>query len=126
MGINKFVSAILGNLPLTVYGDGNQTRDFTFISDVVEANLLAAKNPESNQVFNIGGGSRISVKDLIFTIETAANKTATTCHTESQKGDARDTLADNSNARKYLGWQPRVAIKEGIEKYVQWHTNRIN
>jgi len=126
MAINKFVSNILNGKPITVYGDGKQTRDFTFISDVVEANLLAAKFSENGTVFNIGGGSRISVKDLIFTIETAAGKKAVFSHTESQKGDARDTLADNSNARHQLGWQPRAAIKEGIEKYVQWHTNRIN
>jgi UDP-glucose 4-epimerase len=63
MGINKFVSAILENLTITVFGDGNQTRDFTYISDIVEANVLAAKFSENGIVFNIGGGSRISVKD---------------------------------------------------------------
>ena len=126
MGINKFVSAIEENLPITVYGDGNQTRDFTYISDVVEANILAAKFPENGRVFNIGGGSRISVKDLIVALENATEKKAISSYTEVQKGDAKDTLADNSSARKHLGWQPRVAIKEGIEKYVQWYTNRMN
>jgi UDP-glucose 4-epimerase len=126
MGIHLFVSAIMENHPVTIYGDGNQTRDFTYISDVVEANLLAAKFSENGKLFNIGGGSRISVKDLIFTIETAAGKKAIFSHIESQKGDARDTLADNSNASLQLRWQPRVAIKEGIEKYVQWYINRIN
>jgi len=125
MAINKFVSDILKGKPITVYGDGEQTRDFTFISDVEEANLLAAKFSENGTVFNIGGGSRISVKDLIFDIETTVGKKAIFSYTESQKGDARDTLADNSNARHQLGWQPRIAIKEGMEKYVQWHTNRI-
>lgn len=126
MGINKFVSAILENLPITVFGDGSQTRDFTYISDVVEANIVAAQNPENGLVFNIGGGSSISVKDLIFTIQTAAEKKAIINHSESQRGDAKDTLADNSNARKQLGWQPRVGIKEGIEKYVRWYINRMN
>ena len=126
MAINKFVSDILKGKPITVYGDGKQTRDFTFVSDVVEANLLAAKFSENETVFNIGGGSRISVKDLIFDIETAVGKKAIFSHTESQKGDARDTLADNSNARRQLGWRPRVAIREGIEKYVQWRTKKMN
>lgn len=82
MGINKFVSAIMENRPITVFGDGNQTKDFTFIPDVVEANILAANFSENGRVFNIGGGSRISVKDLIFTIETAAEKKAVISYAE--------------------------------------------
>ena len=82
MGINTFVSAIMENRPITVFGDGNQTGDFTFISDVVEANILAANFSENGRVFNIGGGSRISVKDLIFTIETAAEKKAVISYAE--------------------------------------------
>jgi nucleoside-diphosphate-sugar epimerase len=120
MGINKFVSAILHGTPITIYGEGTQTRDFTFISDVVEANMRAAQYPEHGEVFNIGGGNRISVNDLIKEIEKAGKKNAVIRHIEFQKGDALDTLADTTKARKHLGWQPRIPIREGIEKYVQY------
>ena len=119
MGINKFASAIGSGTPLTVYGDGNQTRDFTFISDVVEANLLAARYPESGETFNIGGGNRISVNGLIKEIEKAGKRKAIIRYTEFQKGDALDTLADTTKAREHLGWQPRVPITEGIGKYLR-------
>ena len=119
MGINKFASAIGSGTPLTVYGDGNQTRDFTFISDVVVANLLAARYPESGETFNIGGGNRISVNGLIKEIEKAGKRKAIIRYTEFQKGDALDTLADTTKAREHLGWQPRVPITEGIGKYLR-------
>jgi nucleoside-diphosphate-sugar epimerase len=119
MGIHKFVSAIRNETPITIYGDGKQTRDFTFISDIIEANLLAAKHPGHGQVFNIGGGNRISVKGLIKEIERAAKKKALIQFTEFQKGDAQDTLADTGKARRELRWSPRVSIAEGIERYLQ-------
>jgi len=119
MGINKFVSAIRDGTPITIYGDGNQTRDFTFISDIVEANLLAARYPGSGDTFNIGGGNRISVNDLIKEIEKAGMKKAIVKYTEFQKGDAQDTLADTTKAREHLGWQPRISIPEGIRRYLR-------
>lgn len=119
MGIYKFSSAVRNGKPITIYGDGNQTRDFTFISDVVEANMLAARYPESGDTFNIGGGNRISVNNLIREIEKAGKKRAIVRYAEPQKGDALDTLADTTKARKQLGWKPRVSISEGIGRYVQ-------
>jgi UDP-glucose 4-epimerase len=126
MGIYKFVSAIRNGTPITIYGEGTQTRDFTFVSDAIDANLLAAQYPEHGGAFNIGGGNRISVNDLIKVIEKAGEKRAIIRHIEFQKGDALDTLADTTKARKQLGWQPRVGITEGIEKYVSCSTNRTN
>ena len=66
------------------------------------------------------------MKDLISSIETAAGKKAVISYAEFQKGDAKDTLADNSDARKQLGWQPSAAITDGIETYVQWYSHRMN
>jgi nucleoside-diphosphate-sugar epimerase len=119
MGINKFVSAIWNGTPVTIYSDGNQTRDFTFISDVVEANLLAAGYPDAGESFNIGGGNRISVNDLLKEIEKSGGRKAIVRYTDSQKGDTLDTLADTTKAREKLGWMPRVSISEGIEKYIR-------
>ncbi|MFA5294488.1 MAG: NAD-dependent epimerase/dehydratase family protein [Methanoregulaceae archaeon] len=117
MGINRFVRAILNGEPITIYGDGNQTRDFTYIDDAVEANLLAAMSDARGEVFNIGGGNRISVIELVRAIEAATGKTAHIRHIGEQKGDVQDTWADTGKAEKVLGWQPKVGIKEGLKSY---------
>ncbi|MDO9034777.1 MAG: GDP-mannose 4,6-dehydratase [Methanoregula sp.] len=120
MAINKFVKAITHGDALTLYGDGMQTRDFTFVADVIEANLLAAQNGSSGDVYNIGGGSRITVNDLIREMEQQCQKVAKIVPSSEQKGDTRDTLADNRKARESLGWLPKITVHEGIEQYVRW------
>ena len=118
MAIHKFVRAILNNEEIAVFGDGTQTRDFTFVDDAVEANLLAAENDLVGEVFNIGGGSRISVNGLITMIEDTTEKKAKIEYIEKQKGDVRDTLADVSKAEEMLNWNPGVNIKEGVKRFV--------
>ncbi|RQD84134.1 MAG: NAD-dependent epimerase/dehydratase family protein [Methanocalculus sp. MSAO_Arc2] len=128
MGINKFVRAIHAGKPITIYGDGTQTRDFTYIDDAVEANVAAAlSDPSGNnnsavlgEAFNIGGGNRISVTDLIHAIEDATGRTAILHHAEEQKGDVQDTWADAQKAKRGLGWSAKVRIREGLERYVAW------
>jgi len=120
MAINKFVSAVLKEEEITLYGDGSQTRDFTYISDIVAGNLLAAEYPGSGEVFNLGGGSRISVNDLIREIEANCRKHVKIKFVDQQKGDAADTLADISTTRSALGWSPTISIREGIKKYIEW------
>lgn len=120
MAIQKFVKAILDGEEIIVYGDGNQTRDFTYIGDVVEANILAANSEMEGQVFNVGGGSRISVNELIKLMEDVLGKKANIKNIEKQKGDVRDTWADVSKAEKELGWKPKVKIEEGFRKFVDW------
>ncbi|MCP1663249.1 MAG: NAD-dependent epimerase/dehydratase family protein [Methanocalculus sp. MSAO_Arc1] len=125
MGINKFVKAILKGDPITIYGDGTQTRDFTYIDDAVEANVAAALCDANNsavcgETFNIGGGNRISVRDLIAAIEGATGKTARIEYADEQKGDVQDTWADAQKAEKGLGWSAKVRIHEGLERYVAW------
>ena len=118
MGINKFVHAALNEDVIEVYGDGTQTRDFTFISDIVQANLLAADTDIIGEVFNIGGGSRISVNNLLNLIENAVGKEVHINHIEKQKGDVNHTYADVAKAQKLIGYKPIVTIDEGIEKYI--------
>ena len=120
MGINKFVRAVLNGEAITVYGDGTQTRDFTYIDDVVEANVLAATSDVRGEVFNIGGGNRISVNDLIAAIEAATGKSAAVEHSAEQKGDVKDTRADTRKAAEFLGWHARTGIARGLERYVDW------
>lgn len=126
MAINKFVHTIIQEKPITLFGDGNQTRDFTFISDVVDANIKAAAAGNPGSVFNIGGGSRITVNGLVQEIVKNCGKPANVHHIDQQMGDVIDTLADISKARKNLGWDPHVPIREGIRKYVQWLLDHQN
>lgn len=118
MAINKFVHAALRGDAIEEYGDGNQTRDFTYISDVINANLLAATSDVVGENFNIGGGSRISVNDLVRLIEDAIGKNVKVKRAGTQKGDVRDTYADTSKARKMINYLPVVRIDKGVKMYV--------
>ncbi len=118
MAIHKMASAILNGEEFAIFGDGNQTRDFTYIDDVTEANLLAARGEIQGRAFNIGGGSRISVNDLIKLISKLLNKEAKITYVQEQKGDVRHTLAHIELAEKELGWQPQVEITDGLRRYI--------
>ena len=118
MAIHNFVKAILNGEEITVFGDGTQTRDFTYVDDAVKANILAAESDIIGEVFNIGGGSRISVSELIKSIEDTVGKKANIKYVEKQKGDVRDTLADVSKAEEKLRWKPKANIEEGLKKYI--------
>lgn len=121
MGIHKFVRAILNKQPITIFGDGSQTRDFTYITDIIDANLKAATSPIIGEVFNIGGGSRITVNELIQIIEEKCGKKALIIYGDLQKGDVIDTLADVKNAREKLGWNPHIPVHEGISSFLGWY-----
>jgi len=121
MAIYKFVKAILAGERITLYGDGSQTRDFTFVEDIVNANLKAATSSISGVVFNIGGGSRITVNDLIQIIEKTCGKKGIILYQNPQKGDVTDTLADITKARNNLDWVPQVSIQEGINSFLDWY-----
>ena len=119
MAIHKFVRAIFDDDTITAFGDGTQTRDFTFVDDAVEANLLAAKNDLVGDAFNIGGGSRISVNKLIKKVEKIIGNKAKVEYMEKQKGDVRDTWADVDKAEKMLHWVPKVNISSGLKRFIE-------
>ena len=121
MAIHKFVNAILNDEEITVYGKGTQTRDFTYVEDAVEANILSARGNVVGEVFNIGGGSRIHVNELIEKIEELVDKKADIKYIEKQKGDVRDTWADVSKAKEILHWVPKVNINSGLERFIEWY-----
>ena len=123
MAIHKFVTAILNGDEIAVFGDGTQTRDFTYVDDAVETNILAAENDMVGVVFNVGGGSRITVNALIKEIENLTSKIAKIKYIEKQKGDVRDTLADVNKAKEMLNWKPKIDIYHGLREYIKWHTN---
>lgn len=121
MAFHKFFKAVLEDEAIPVYGDGQQTRDFTFIADAVAANLAAAKVPEAvGEIFNIGGGSRVVLAEVLDTMEQIVGKPIKRNHIEKAMGDARHTAADISKAQKILGWKPQVSLKDGLIQEWEW------
>lgn len=126
MAIAKFTRKIFNNEEIEIYGDGKQTRDFTYVSDAAEVTINAAESRFLGEVFNIGGGSRISVNELINILEKEIGKKAKIKYVERQCGDMENTLADISKAKKLLNYSPKVNIKVGIKKYIEWFKGCIN
>ncbi|MFA4826206.1 MAG: NAD-dependent epimerase/dehydratase family protein [Methanoregula sp.] len=120
MGINKFVHSVINSDSIAIFGDGTQTRDFTYIDDVVKANMLAASSEIKGEYFNIGGGNRISVINLIQTIGDISGNSPKIHYLDKQKGDVDNTWADTKKARDFLHWNADVDIKDGLRKYIQW------
>ncbi|MGI8500857.1 MAG: NAD-dependent epimerase/dehydratase family protein [Hassallia sp.] len=121
MAFHKFFKSILQSQAIPIYGDGLQTRDFTFISDAVAANLAAASVPEAvGEIFNIGGGSRVVLKEVLDTMEEIVGKPIKRNHIEKAMGDARHTAADVSKAQRILGYQPKVSLREGLTQEWEW------
>lgn len=120
MAFNRFMRAILLGRPLTLYGDGAQTRDFTYVADIVEANMLAMRSDVAGMALNIGGGSRITVKEVIRKVADALGEEAIVHQISSQHGDARHTWADTSAAAELLGFRPKVGLEEGLAAEAAW------
>jgi UDP-glucose 4-epimerase len=120
MGFHRFIRAALQDRPILVYGDGEQTRDFTYVADAVEANWLALGPGAVGQVVNIGGGSRSSVNQVLTTLEGILGRPIRREQRPPQPGDVRHTWADTSRARDRLGFSPRVSLPEGLARQVEW------
>ena len=121
--IPRFITAILKEEPPTIFGDGKQTRDFSHIENVIDANLVACKAPKEalGETFNIACGGRTSLLELVDTINGIAGKKIAPRFEAPRPGDVRDSQADITKAGKLLGWKPRVDFREGIEKAVAWY-----
>jgi UDP-glucose 4-epimerase len=119
MAFHKFIKAILSGETIEIYGDGKQTRDFTYVSDAVVATISAINAP-SGEVFNIGGGSRITLIEAIKLLESVVGKKADIVFTSAQKGDVRHTFADTSKACKSLNFKPSFDLKSGLAEEVNW------
>ena len=122
MGFHKFVTALLAGEAITVHGDGEQTRDFTYVSDAIDANLAAATADRAStrgRTYNIGGGSRVTVNEVIRILESSAGRKARIVHGPVQPGDARHTYADTQAARRDLGFVPKVSLESGLRQQLQ-------
>lgn len=121
MGIHRFVAAALLGMPLPVFGDGTQVRDFTFVADVVAATLRAGTaDLTPGTVVNVAGGSSISVNELIDVVERETGKTVAISRLPQQAGDVRATGGAIEVADELLGWRPRVRIEDGVAAQVAW------
>ena len=115
-----FAFQMLRGEPLTVFGDGEQTRDFVNVADVVQANLKAAASHGVSGAFNIGSSSRITINKLVELLSVAGGLEPTVRHGPPRPGDVRDSLADISAARNGFGFVPSVSIENGLAEYMRW------
>ena len=116
LAIMIFTENMLKNKTITIFGDGEQTRDFTHIDNVVDANIKLTKtNVADGKILNIGGGTRISVNELAQHLKKITGSSSEINYIEAQKGDARHTLANIDLAKKLLGYEPNVDILEGLK-----------
>lgn len=120
MAIQRFLSAAATGAEVTVYGDGSQTRDFTFVDDVVAANVQALAAPDGDRIYNVCGGSRVSLNEVIDIVEDVTAKPLRRRYAPPAEGDAIHTLGDNSLAQKELGFIPRTQLAAGISAQWRW------
>jgi len=120
MAFHRFLKAARDAEPIHLYGDGGQTRDFTFVSDIVAATRAAADSGRPGSVYNVGGGERVVLSDVLRQIEGVTGRRLTIVRDEVQKGDMRDTFADTTAARRDLGFRSTVALAQGLEREWEW------
>ncbi len=120
MGFHKFLRATLLGEPITLYGDGEQTRDFTYVADAVEATAAAATRGVPGRVYNIGGGSRVSINQVLDMIGRVSGRRPHVSVDPAQKGDMRHTYADTSLARADLGFAPTIDLERGLAAEHEW------
>jgi UDP-glucose 4-epimerase len=126
MGFNRFFSAILDGKPVVQFGDGLQTRDFTYVGDAARATADAAVRGVPGRVYNIGGGARVSLREVFALLARVSGRQVTIDHQPPQKGDMRDTYADTSRARADLGFAPTVTLEDGLRAMWQWMESNRN
>jgi UDP-glucose 4-epimerase len=120
MAFNRFIRAALAGEPIRLYGDGGQTRDFTFVADAVAATAEAGGRGRPGAVYNIGGGSRVSMNEVLSILEGVLGRSIDVRREGSQKGDMRDTFADTTRARGDIGFSPRHTLAQGLAAEATW------
>lgn len=126
MAFSRFITSALEDGPIEIYGDGKQTRDFTYVADAVEANMLAFRYEGAGRIFNIGGGSRISILDVLDILGRLVGGRLEVRFLDRAKGDVTDTWADTTRARSELGYRPTISIEEGLGREVTWYRELLH
>jgi UDP-glucuronate 4-epimerase len=120
MAFSRFCRAALRGEPLTIFGNGEQTRDFTYVTDAVAATRAAASVPARGRVYNVGGGSRVTVNEALDLLVSFVGRPLEVHHLESARGDVRDTAADMTRARRELGFSPSTTLEKGLLAEFEW------
>ena len=126
MGFHRFIRAALTGQPISLYGDGDQTRDFTYVLDAVAGTVAAGDRGRAGAVYNLGGGSRVSVNQVLELIGKVTGRTLDVRREDVQKGDMRDTFADTTRARQELGFAPAFSLEAGLSAECAWLAGLIS
>ncbi len=124
LAINKFCQNILKNQPILMYGDGSTVRDYTYISDIIDGIIKSIDYANNGfEIFNLGGGQPVNLRQMITTLESALDKSAIVIKYDKQVGDMDFTSADITKAKQLLKWQPVVTFPDGVTKFKDWLIN---
>jgi nucleoside-diphosphate-sugar epimerase len=126
MALARFMQALSIGQEIEVFGDGEQARDFTYISDAVDGTIKAATANIAGQVINLGGGSRVTINQVLTALEEISGMTARKRHLPSAPGDPKHAVASINLARERLGWEPRVSLREGLTEQWRWFQENQN
>jgi UDP-glucuronate 4-epimerase len=122
LAIHRFTKAILNDVPITMFGDGSTSRDYTYVDDIVQGVLSAIKYDQSSfEIINLGNNYAVSLKDLIAAIEKVTGKKAVINEQPEQPGDVPRTFADISKAKRLLNYQPKTGLTEGLKNFYDWY-----
>jgi nucleoside-diphosphate-sugar epimerase len=119
MSIFRFIKWIMEDRPIEVFGDGTQSRDFTYVDDIAEGTILALK-PVGYEIINLGGNNPHELTEIIKLIERYTGKEAKLVNKEFHKADIKATWADITKAKEILAWEPKIGIEDGIKKTIEW------
>jgi UDP-glucuronate 4-epimerase len=129
LAIHKFFDAILNELPIVIYGDGTNSRDYTYIDDTVDGVIKALhysmKNKKMYEIFNLGNSAPITLKNLVANIQEITGKKAIFQREKMQDGDVQHTCGDITKAQKNLNYRPQTNFKEGLQKFYTWKTQKF-
>lgn len=124
--IPAFVTSILNNQPPTIYGDGEQSRDFTYIDNVVQANLLAARAPKTaGESINIACGQRVTLNEVVQLINQRLGKNVKPIYTDTRAGDVKHSLASIEEAKALIGYEPVISFADGLTKAITWYKENL-
>jgi nucleoside-diphosphate-sugar epimerase len=121
MAFNRLIRAAFAHDEINIYGDGCQTRDFTYVADAVEGTIAAGRSGTPGGIYNLGGGTRASMNDVLEIITELTGEKLSVRRVAPQAGDARDTAADTSGAQRQLGFSPSRSLQEGLAEQIAWH-----
>ena len=120
MAFPRVVEALIEGRPFTLYGDGEQSRSFTYVGDVVAASMLAMEAAGPGSTYNVGGGQEATMNETIAMLERIAGRSLDVQRREAVAGDQRRTKADTTRIREDLGWQPTTSLEEGLRAQWEW------